>query len=148
MIEKIESSSNCNTGGVNSGSGDDTSVRCHHQPPCPGQAPVLPGLPLSPPLADIFPRPAVTPDLHYLIINATAAIPLTDHPQSTVIRLCPTCPTDRSTNTKAIMSDYRKASLGRIMCLNILLLKINWEEWATVLRRWQHYNYYYNVSVI
>ena len=31
MIEKIESSnSNCNTRGVNGGSGDDTSVWCQH----------------------------------------------------------------------------------------------------------------------
>ena len=33
----------------------------------------LPTPPLQP---DIFPRLAVTPDLHYLIINATAGIPL------------------------------------------------------------------------
>ena len=80
--EKIESSnSNCNTRGVNGGSGDDTSVWCqhHHHHPTDwggGGAGGTWTLYLPPLLPDIFPRSAVTPDLHYLIINATAGIPL------------------------------------------------------------------------
>ena len=79
-----------------------------------------------PPLwSDIFPRLSLTPDLHYLIINATAGIPLiTPSPQS------PVCYdwiwSLVSTNIKTIiMSSNLKASLGRMLCLNILLLKTN-----------------------
>ena len=42
----------------------------------------LPTPPLQP---DIFPRLAVTPDLHYLIINATAGIPLITPPVPSVL---------------------------------------------------------------
>ena len=80
MIEKIESSnSNCNTRGVNGGSGDDTSVWCqhhHHHPTVLARyaggggggtlVPVSSNIPPPPSSPNIFPRPALT-SLTYII---------------------------------------------------------------------------------
>ena len=78
---------------------------------CSAMTVVVP--PPPPPWSDIFPRPAVTCDLHYLIINAPAAIPLTDRPTTASgLWLCRPSPSPLVTNTKTMWSHHLKASQG------------------------------------